>query len=81
MMKLSAALWLAIAVAAPAIAQDATPKGSAEAAKAKNSMCIGCHGVAGYRTAFPDVFHFRHFFRTFIDQKYYQVTFRMIMSK
>ncbi|MCG6874914.1 MAG: cytochrome c [Betaproteobacteria bacterium] len=56
MMKLSVALWLAIAVAAPAIAQDATPKGSAEAAKAKNSMCIGCHGVAGYRTAFPDVY-------------------------
>lgn len=56
MMKLSAALWLAIVVAAPALAQDGAPKGNAESAKSKNSMCIGCHGVAGYRTAFPDVY-------------------------
>jgi cytochrome c553 len=56
MMKLSVALWLAIAVAVPALAQDAAPKGNAEAAKTKNSMCIGCHGVTGYRTAYPDVY-------------------------
>jgi len=29
---------------------------SAEAAKAKNSMCIGCHGVPMYKTAFPEVY-------------------------
>jgi len=56
MMRPSAALWLAILVAAPALAQDAAPKGDAEAAKSKNSMCVGCHGVTGYRTAFPDVY-------------------------
>jgi cytochrome c553 len=39
----------------PALAQDA-PKGDAAAAKSKISMCIGCHGVVGYRTAYPDVY-------------------------
>jgi cytochrome c553 len=56
MKRLSAALTLAFAVAVPALAQDGAPKGEAAAAKAKNSMCIGCHGVSGYRTAFPDVY-------------------------
>lgn len=55
MMRLSVALGLAL-FAAAAVAQDAAPKGNADAAKTKNSMCIGCHGVAGYRTAFPDVY-------------------------
>jgi len=31
--------------------------GSAEAAKDKISMCVGCHGIPGYRTAFPSVYH------------------------
>ncbi len=30
--------------------------GDAEAAKAKNSMCIGCHGIPMYKTAFPEVY-------------------------
>ncbi len=30
--------------------------GSAEAAKGKISMCIGCHGIQDYRTAFPEVY-------------------------
>ncbi len=33
------------------------PAGNADAAKNKVSMCIGCHGVAGYKTAYPDVYH------------------------
>lgn len=56
MMRLSAALSLALVLAAPALAQDGAPKGDAASAKAKNSMCIGCHGVSGYRTAFPNVY-------------------------
>ncbi len=56
MIRLSVALTLALVVAAPALAQDGAPKGDAAAAKAKNSMCVGCHGVTGYRTAFPDVY-------------------------
>ncbi len=34
-----------------------TPAGSAEAGKGKLAMCIGCHGIEGYRTAYPDVYH------------------------
>jgi cytochrome c553 len=30
--------------------------GNAEAAKAKVSMCIGCHGISGYRASFPEVY-------------------------
>ena len=42
---------LALLAALPAHAQ-----GNAEAAKAKNSMCIGCHGIPMYKTAFPEVY-------------------------
>ena len=43
-----------LAVAAPlALAADA---GDAAAGKTKNSMCIGCHGIPYYNTAFPDVY-------------------------
>lgn len=31
-------------------------EGNAEAAKGKLSMCIGCHGIPGYRTGFPSVY-------------------------
>ena len=31
--------------------------GDAAAGKEKNSMCIGCHGIDGYRTAFPTAYH------------------------
>ena len=46
---------MVLAVAGAAFAQ--TPVGNAEAAKAKTSMCEGCHGVPGYRTASPHVYH------------------------
>ena len=32
-------------------------EGNADAAKDKISMCVGCHGIHGYRTAFPVVYH------------------------
>jgi cytochrome c553 len=44
---LSCMAWL------PAQAQTA---GNTEAAKEKNSMCIGCHGIPMYKTAFPEVY-------------------------
>lgn len=31
-------------------------QGDAKAAESKLSMCIGCHGIPGYKTAFPDVY-------------------------
>ena len=41
-----------------ALAQAAAPAaGNAEAGKSKLAMCIGCHGIPGYRTAYPDVYH------------------------
>ena len=30
--------------------------GDAAAAKEKVSMCIGCHGIPGYKTAFPSAY-------------------------
>ena len=30
--------------------------GDAAAGKEKNSMCIGCHGIPGYRTAYPETY-------------------------
>ena len=36
----------------PAYAQS----GSADAAKGKVSMCMGCHGIPMYKTAFPEVY-------------------------
>lgn len=31
--------------------------GDAAAAKDKLSMCQGCHGIPGYKTAFPSAYH------------------------
>ena len=40
-----------------ALAQSAA--GSAEAGRnnRNHAMCTGCHGIPGYRTAYPDVYH------------------------
>ena len=37
--------------------QSGSPQGNAERAKTKVSMCIGCHGIPGYRSAYPMVYH------------------------
>ena len=39
-----------------AFAQQATPVGDIEAGKGKIFMCIGCHGIEGYRASFPEVY-------------------------
>ncbi|MBH1957891.1 MAG: cytochrome c4 [Burkholderiales bacterium] len=36
------------------LAQDI--KGDANAGQTKNSMCIGCHGIKGYQSSFPEVY-------------------------
>jgi cytochrome c553 len=38
-------------------AAPAAEGGDAAAGKSKNAMCIGCHGIPGYKTAFPEVYH------------------------
>jgi cytochrome c553 len=40
-----------------AAAEAQTPAGDAAAGRQKNSMCIGCHGIDGYKTAFPEVYN------------------------
>jgi cytochrome c553 len=42
------------AAAAPLLAAEAA--GDPAAGKSKNAMCIGCHGIPGYKTAFPEVY-------------------------
>ena len=44
-----------VAASLPVFAQG--PVGNAEAAKTKVSMCIGCHGIPGYKAAYPEVYH------------------------
>ncbi len=48
------------AAAAPAAVAAATPAalqpGTAERGREKVQMCQGCHGVPGFRTAFPEVY-------------------------
>jgi cytochrome c553 len=51
--KFLAAL-IAAALSAPASAQG--PAGDPKAAHDKISMCVGCHGIPGYKTAYPEVY-------------------------
>lgn len=51
------AVMATCAIAGQALAADAAPVGDAKAAHDKISMCIGCHGIKGYKASFPEVFH------------------------
>ena len=35
----------------------AADAGDPAAGKKKTSMCAGCHGIGGYKTVFPEVYH------------------------
>src|ERR1700737_897892 len=39
-----------------ACAQGSPPAGNAAAGSQKTQMCVGCHGITGWRTAFPEVY-------------------------
>jgi cytochrome c553 len=43
---------LLVAVATPSYAAE----GNATSGAQKNAMCAGCHGIPGYKTAFPEVY-------------------------
>jgi len=45
-----------IALAVPVFAQQPLV-GDAKEAHKKIAMCEGCHGIPGYKTAYPDVYH------------------------
>ena len=47
---------VAAALSATALTAGAA-QGDAAAGKGKTAMCAGCHGIDGYKTAFPNVYH------------------------
>jgi cytochrome c553 len=53
---MKAILGLILFVLAGSVLAQA-PAGNAEAAKSKISMCVGCHGIPDYKTAYPQVYH------------------------
>ncbi|MCA3187188.1 MULTISPECIES: cytochrome c [unclassified Cupriavidus] len=45
-----------VVLGAAATAAHAQDKGTVDTAKDKVAMCIGCHGIPGYRASFPEVY-------------------------
>ncbi|CAM4381930.1 Cytochrome C [Bordetella tumbae] len=45
------------AIAGQVAAAEAAPTGNIQNAKSKVSMCIGCHGIPGYKASFPELYH------------------------
>ena len=51
-------LGVCLALTAAAAGAQQPVVGEAKSAHAnKISMCIGCHGIPGYKTAYPEVYH------------------------
>ena len=46
----------ALTLAGHVCAQSAVPAGDAAAGAQRTQMCVGCHGIPGWRTAFPEVY-------------------------
>lgn len=59
-MKRYASQWVfgttAVVAFSTAVWAQTPPAGDAAAGAKKVSMCVGCHGIAGYKTAFPEVY-------------------------
>ena len=50
-------LFVLIALSSLAqVSAAADVKGDATAAKNKVAMCVGCHGIPGYKASFPEVY-------------------------
>ncbi len=47
---------IAVALASPWATGEGTPAGDATKGGQKTQMCTGCHGIEGWRTAFPEVY-------------------------
>ena len=52
----SAVACAALALTAAWPAAAAQGQGNADAGRNKSSMCVGCHNIPGYKTAFPAVY-------------------------
>ena len=55
-LALIAAVSAAVLVPRFAMAQAAAPAGDPQKGAQKVQMCQGCHGIVGWRTAFPEVY-------------------------
>lgn len=49
-------MFLVAAVMSALTAHASTPNGDPDAGARKNAMCIGCHGIVGFKTGFPEVY-------------------------
>lgn len=49
-------MWVVVGVMSALAAHASTPNGDAEAGARKNALCIGCHGIVGFKTGFPEVY-------------------------
>ena len=52
----SCAVFALAGVSALAWGQAPAPAGDAAAGQRKTQMCAGCHGIPGWRTAYPEVY-------------------------
>lgn len=55
-MKRKRTLWVAVLAAAFAAQAPAAEEGGAPDVRRSLAMCQGCHGIEGYRMAFPEVY-------------------------
>jgi cytochrome c553 len=53
-LRVGVAIGLGALAAAPAFAQQAPVTGNAQRGATLASTCLGCHGIQGYRNAYPD---------------------------
>ena len=53
---LSTAVFFALSSVAATTALAQAPTGDAKAGAQKVQMCQGCHGIEGWRTAYPEVY-------------------------
>jgi len=59
-LKIASFILFGVALACGAHAQEKKPAAAAKPGQGMenaHAMCIGCHGIPGYKTAFPDVYH------------------------
>jgi cytochrome c553 len=56
-MKLSKTILALVALACAGVASAQAPAGDANRGRERVQKCQGCHGIAGWRTAFPEVYH------------------------
>jgi cytochrome c553 len=56
-MKTTKTTLALIALFCASVANAQAPTGDANRGRERVQMCQGCHGVDGWRTAFPEVYH------------------------